>query len=425
MQIGIHNVSDDKLVKEFEEKYRDEIHNYKIDSVDLNEIINKLGTKKACGINKVSNEMIKFGCCGKLLKLISLIFETIINFNVMPSNFNVGLVKLLVKDNAKDHNDINNLRPLTISDTLANIFEKILLKEINKKYKGKSKQFGFRNGSSCIHAVLTLKELILFNRRKKKKTFVGTIDASKAFDKVNRTRLWVKMINLFEWFIVRAIKIYYSFSKVIVCVGDALSSIFNTTIGVKQGGPLSPLLFSIYLDELIDWLENVDIGVMFIDTIINCILFADDILVLADSEEDLNKLLEIVELYGQQNDLKFNHDKTHFIIFGDTLSKTKLESKIKFQGSEIKRVSVIKYLGIFLDERLNEKINLTKRKNSYLIGFNKFKRLGIQDVNVSSEVKLFYYKTYIRPLLYYGIEVMRLSDSQVKKVQTLESNMIK
>ncbi|CAF0724001.1 unnamed protein product [Brachionus calyciflorus] len=83
-----------------------------------------------------------------------------INYNIMPSNFNIGVVKRIIKDNQKDHNDINNLRPINISDTFALIFDKVLFKEINKNYKPKTKQFDFKDGSSCIHALLALKELI-------------------------------------------------------------------------------------------------------------------------------------------------------------------------------------------------------------------------------------------------------------------------
>ncbi|CAF0780153.1 unnamed protein product [Brachionus calyciflorus] len=372
------NESDDKINKEFDERYRDVISDYKVDVETLKSIISKLENKKATGISKVSNEMLKFGCCEKLLRLICLIFETMINYNIMPGNFNIGLVKLLIKDHQKDHNDINNLRPITVSDTFSLIFEKLLLKEINKNYKQKSKQFGFKDGSSCMHALLTLKELILYNKRKNKKTYVGTIDASKAFDKVTRNRLWV-----------------------VVCVGEILSSIFKTTVGVKQGGPLSPLLFAIYVDELIELLEELKIGVDVLNFIIN------------------------LESYGVQNDIKFNHDKTQFIIFGDVMSKTEKQVEIKFQGELVKRVSSIKYLGVYLDEKLDERLNLNKRKNAYLCGFNKFKRLGIQDLNVSTEIKLYYYKTYIRPLLFYGFEVIRLNINQTKSLQVLESNLIK
>ncbi|CAF1005022.1 unnamed protein product, partial [Brachionus calyciflorus] len=166
-----------EIMHEFDKNYKERIFDYKVDIDELKMIINKLENNKSYGYAKVTNEMFKFGSHGKLLNLIALIFETIINHNVMPKNFNIGIVKLLVKDVKKDNSDINNLRPLTISDTLTNIFEKLLLKEILKKYKFKSKQFGFKSDSSCMHAVQTLKEIARYNKRKKKRLFIGAIDA--------------------------------------------------------------------------------------------------------------------------------------------------------------------------------------------------------------------------------------------------------
>ncbi|RNA39741.1 hypothetical protein BpHYR1_018805 [Brachionus plicatilis] len=76
--------------------------------------------------------MIKFGLSDKLIKILKLIYETLFRYNVMPKIFNIGLVKLLVKDQKKSYSDINNMRPLTISDCWSNILEKILLEEIHK-----------------------------------------------------------------------------------------------------------------------------------------------------------------------------------------------------------------------------------------------------------------------------------------------------
>ena len=106
-------------------------------------------------------------------------------------------------------------------------------------------------------------------------------------------------------------------------------------------------------------------------------------------------------------------------------SKAK-KTNIKFQGEFIQRVSNIKYLGVYLNEKLDEKLNLMKRKNAYLlIRFNRLKPIRIQDFNVSFEVKLYFYKTFIRPLLMYGIEIMKLYETQTRKLQTLESKMVK
>ncbi|RNA17576.1 Retrovirus-related Pol poly from transposon [Brachionus plicatilis] len=85
----------------------------------------------------------------------------------------------------KSKTDVNNVRPITISDTLANIYEKIILNEIDKTHSGTPNQFGFKSNSSCSHAVFTVKELALRSLKKNKPLYACAIDASKAFDKMN------------------------------------------------------------------------------------------------------------------------------------------------------------------------------------------------------------------------------------------------
>ncbi|CAF0807483.1 unnamed protein product [Brachionus calyciflorus] len=126
---------------------------------------------------------------------------------------------------------------------MAIIYEKIILKRINKKYQGIKNQFGFRTNSSCRHAVFAFKESVLFNRRQKKRKIGATIDASKAFDKLNRVNL-----------------------------------------GVKQRGPLSPLLFAIYIEQLSALLDTDPGGIIIGEIKINNILYAYDLLLFTEKK---------------------------------------------------------------------------------------------------------------------------------------------
>ena len=75
-------------------------------------------------------------------------------------------------------------------------------------------------------------------------------DFSKAFDKVNRVLLWLTLYNKIGHTLTTSLLKYYSISKAYVLLDGEMSSIFNTTIGVKQGGPLSPRLFAIYIENV-------------------------------------------------------------------------------------------------------------------------------------------------------------------------------
>ncbi|RMZ99707.1 RNA-directed DNA polymerase from mobile element jockey-like, partial [Brachionus plicatilis] len=139
-------------------------------------------------------------------------------------------------------------------------------------------------------------------------------------------------------------------------------SLFKTTIGVKQGGPLSPKLFSIYVEDLIKEIESKKLGTKIHNLYTGIIMYADDILLLMPSIKELQEALYICEKYGINNEIKFNANKTQFIIFG---KKTKIqESKPEMYNEEIKMVEKIKYLGVYLNRKNNNKDQIENRIKS-------------------------------------------------------------
>ncbi len=158
----------------------------------ISDIISNLSNNKAIGNSLISNEMLKYSLCPKLIEIIRFIMETIINKKIMPQNLNVGKIIPIPKEDETTQ-DINMVRPLTISDCLSNIFEYIMMDQIMKKHQVPQLQFGFRENSSCSHAIFVLTELIKHNMSLKKNTFACAIDASKAFDKVDRKSLLMKI----------------------------------------------------------------------------------------------------------------------------------------------------------------------------------------------------------------------------------------
>ena len=131
------------------------------------------------------------------------------------------------KDNKGKSNDLNNIRPITISDALANIFEKIILSEAQKTHVEHKLQFGFKKNSSCNHAIFVFKETANYYNSKNKPIFACAIDASKAFDKVNRMLMMQKLIGKINPLIWRALYEYYLSSLAFVYNDNEYSIIFK------------------------------------------------------------------------------------------------------------------------------------------------------------------------------------------------------
>ena len=142
------------------------------------------------------------------------------------------------------------------------------------------------------------------------------IDASKAFDIVDHTFLFEKLIagNL-PISVTRFILSWYQSQQVRVRWKAALSEPFSVTRGVRQGGVLSPILFSLYIDDLLMELAESGVVCHWDGLFVGALAYADDLTLLAPSPSALRTLLRICERFGVANYLKFNPDKTQCIRF--------------------------------------------------------------------------------------------------------------
>ena len=269
-----------------------------------------------------------------------------------------------------------------------------------------------------------LRTTVSFYNYKKKSVYACAIDASKAFDKINRILMAHKLIGKTHPLVWRALVYYYESSIAYVLNKNETSSLFKTTIGVKQGGPLSPRLFAIYVEDLISELEASEYGTEIGQIRTGVLMFADDLIVLCDSKEKLQKMLKIVEKYCLKNEIKINAKKTQYIRFGNFDCQSESQS-ITLDGLKIKRVEKIEYLGVWIDSKLKAHTQIEEKKESITNAFNALRRVGITDKEAKVRLKTFLFKVYCRPILYYGVENLTLQKKDVKSIQTVEATLIK
>lgn len=113
----------------------------------------------------------------------------------ISESLNVGKLIPIIKDSTLEAT-IENTRLITISDTITNIYEKVIFDRILKSHRVNDLQFGFKTRSSCNHAVYILMEISREINQKGERCYAVAIDASKAFDKVNRNKLLAKLSNV-------------------------------------------------------------------------------------------------------------------------------------------------------------------------------------------------------------------------------------
>jgi hypothetical protein len=412
-------------VDKYEKLVKKKISKFKVKASQIEKILKDLKNKKTPGLNGCTNEMFKYGIGTKLSKIIANLFQCIIRGGFFPDNLNIGLICTIIKDSAGDNQVIENTRPITLSEVLSIILEELMLSHLLKKDVLHKHQFGFRKHSSCMHAVYSIKEVMENVKKENSKAYALYLDFSKAFDKVNRTKLMFKLIDCTVPSIWLLIKNFYENLKIFVKDNEGnISTPFMATVGVKQGGKASPYLFNLYINKLIVLLDqskktyrmgNVCKGVM---------VYADDTNVITRTIDDLNVCIIIIENYCMLYDIGINAKKTKWMYFGKPRSI--IEDEIIVNGQEIEKVEKFKFLGVELCSNGSYDEHIKKRRTLFLSGITEINELGIKKNDVPIKMKSLLYTSLVRSKLTYGLETVKLSKTYLKKeLCTLENKVIK
>ena len=175
--------------------------------------------------------------------------------------------------------------------------------------------------------------------------FACFVDFSKAFDTIPRDILFEKLLkNNINGVFFNNIKKLYIGDKKSIKLGNQVTESFDTNQGVRQGDILSPLLFNIFMSDLNDYIEKVEGKLQINDSRdINSIIWADDILLLSQSKEGLNQILDLLASYCQQNKLTLYKEKTKCMVFNKT--GRVIRTPFYYRGTLLETVKSYKYLG--------------------------------------------------------------------------------
>ena len=236
----------------------------------------------------------------------------------MPKYFRDSVLVPIPKS-GKNLSISDNYRPISLASSLSKILEHIILDKF----------------SHYLHS--------------------NQLDHGKLFSKLQHRGLPTPILRfLVNW---------YSLQEMRVRWGDCFSEPFGVSNGVRQGGVLSPVLFAVYLDGLLEELSDSGVGCYWGHMFAGTLSYADDIVILAPCASALRRMLDICSLYAHDHGLLFNASKTQLICFC-SCKNCRFLPLITFNNTALPYKNEVIHLGHVLSFDLNDGPDVTRALRS-------------------------------------------------------------
>ena len=388
----------------------DDVYNSLVNVVDIIDIVKSLKSGKSDGNAGMYSDHFINGT-DTLFYYISVLFNIMLIHAVSPHDMLVGTMVPIPKGNRLNLSCSDNFRGICLQSVLCKILDIFMLKREKNTLNTSNSQFGFKEALSANMATSVVTETTDYYLNNGGNVYILALDATKAFDRVDFNKLFMvlkqRSLNplytrlLFNMYINQTVRVKYN---------NAYSDYFSVSNGVKQGGVISPTLFTCYIDGMLERLKLSGLGCHMGQEYTGCVSYADDLVLLAPSISALRGMISICEQYASEFKIKFNGAKSQLLMFDN--SRVKADVNIFVCGEKVEQVKSLKYLGHYLLENRQDphvqhiKQDFVVKANSVLGDFH----------NVSSHIKFDLFNTYCMSL--YGSHICDLNDSSMRPLYT-------
>ena len=372
---------------------------------EISKAISKLKSGKSPGLDKISNNMLKYGQLF-LLPCLEKLFNACLANGKYPHIWASGYVIPIHK--ANDRSDPSNYRGITVTSAIGKLFNSVLNKRLDTFLIDNSIindfQIGFTKEARTTDHMFILKTIIdKYCNVKEGKVFACFVDFQKAFDTVIHTGIKIKLLQAgVGTMFYNTIKTMYEISQSCIKINNKVTDYFPIQLGVKQGDNLSPNLFKMFINDLPAYLTDCIDPISLQDKHIPCLMYADDLILLSTSHEGLQSRLNQLNIFCRNWCLNVNHSKTKVLIFNK--AGRHISQRFVYDNHTIECVSRYKYLGVYFCASGSFSVAKDELYKKALKAFFKLKR-DLLSLGPSIHTSLHVFDHTIKPILLYGCEI--------------------
>ena len=392
---------------------------FQITAETIRGVIDGLDTSKSTGPDSVPALVIK-KFSDVFVPILEVIFNRSYQEGIVPKLMKIANITPLHK--AGDKTLPENYRPVSLTPIIAKMMEKIVKEKMERHIEEQmimsEMQHGFRKLRSTSTNLLQFTNEVINIANGSKSVSIVYTDLRKAFDRVPHDLLLFKLSKYgFRGKTIQWLKDFLHEREQRVCIGSVSSSSKRVMSGVPQGGVLSGLLFSLYINDLPDYIENSSISI-----------YADDTKIFSEitSQESVSKLqrdLDSMVKWCKQWRLELNPTKFYVIQYNPRSELRKFNPSYKIDGAPLEKKSQIRDLGIIVSEDLKFHAQVDSACKRAHAEINRIRRSFISR---SPQFLAEMFKMYVRPHLEYAVEVWNpKAIGDIKKMEKVQNKMTK
>ena len=404
-----------------EQQCEETVHKVEVTQAQVEHILRGLDTKKATGPDDVSPHLLK-QCARELSVPLTTVFTACPQENIWPSAWKEARVVPVHKRSSRS--DPKNYRPISLLSVVGKVFERIvaevICRHLSENYLLSDQQFGFRPGRSTSDLLMLLTRNWQDALDDGQDTVVVALDIAGAFDRVWHGGLLEKLrAKGIQGDLLLLLGNYLQGRTLQVVVNGQASESLPVEASVPQGSVLGPVLWNIYVDDLLQQLPAVSAYAD--DCTLSCSYPRHDSVRAAD---EVNQQLSVIQEWGTRWQVNFAPEKTQaMVVSRSPAAGPAVEGRLRFGGVPLPLQKAVKVLGVEVDRELRFDGHIKHIANKASHRVSALRRVASF---LDRGGKLLLYKAQIRPYLEYAaLSWMSCAASHTKRLDSIQRRALR